>query len=138
MNKKLANIAPFLVPMAMVGGGFIIVFLIALIGRIFTSRRRRPLMGRMAYTPQYTSNWPPSVTPRPYIPPPMPTHQVGDARDAIIEVSNGAPFSRSLDGRGECLLLPPPAATQPEKQRGSMLGDQKPSTSAIHMDAAER
>jgi hypothetical protein len=105
------------------------VLLVALIGRIFRSCRRRQLLGTVHPTP-----WPPLATPRPYIPPATPTHQAGDASDGV---ATNTAFS--LDGRGESLILPPPAAMQPEQKGRSNWGDQEPSsTLAIHMDGAER
>ena len=133
MNKRLISLGPYLVPLSAVGGGLIIVLLVALVGRIFRSCRRPRLLGTVHPTPRYISNWLPLATPRPHIPPGMPTDQVGDANDGVTSST-----TFSLDGREESLMLPPPAATQPGKKARSILGDHGPSTLAIHMDGAER
>ena len=133
MNKRLISLGPYLVPLSAVGGGLIIVLLVALVGRIFRSCRRPRLLGTVHPTPRYISNWLPLATPRPHIPPAMPTDQVGDANDGVTSST-----TFSLDGREESLILPPPAATQPGKKARSILGDHGPSTLAIHMDGAER
>jgi hypothetical protein len=78
MNKKLVDLAPYLVPLAAVGGRLIIVLLVALVGRM-----RWLLRGTARTTPHPI--WPPLAPSWPYIPPAAPTHQ---ARDATIDFSN--------------------------------------------------
>ena len=55
IKKRLVDLAPYLVALAAIGGGFITVLLVALVGRM-----RRLLRGTAHTTTQHISIWPPS------------------------------------------------------------------------------